>query len=210
MLKVTGDDQYERIGGSSLGGGTFWGLAHLLTKCDSFDEVLRMCQEGDHTKVDMLVGDIYGSDYSKIGLASTAIASSVGKTIRKSKDGKKDPFGPEDLAQSLLFMISNNIGSIAYLNAMRFNLKRIYFGGYFIRDHPITMGCISYAINFWSKGNMQALFLKHEGYLGAIGAFLIDQFTSSSPKKHNNNGSDPNDDPNNNNNNHVSNGNGSI
>lgn len=34
------------------------------------------------------------------------------------------------------------------------------------------MHTLSYAINFWSKGTMKALFLRHEGYLGAVGAFL--------------------------------------
>jgi type II pantothenate kinase len=34
------------------------------------------------------------------------------------------------------------------------------------------MNTLSYAINFWSKGDMKALFLRHEGYLGAMGAFL--------------------------------------
>ncbi|MNE98918.1 Fumble [compost metagenome] len=69
-------------------------------------------------------------------------------------------------------MICNNIGQIAFLNAMKFGLTRIYFAGYFIRDHPVTMHSISYAIDYWSKGGMQALFLKHEGYLGAIGSFF--------------------------------------
>ena len=31
---------------------------------------------------------------------------------------------------------------------------------------------MSFAINYWSKGEVQANFLRHEGYLGAIGAFL--------------------------------------
>ena len=34
------------------------------------------------------------------------------------------------------------------------------------------MHTISYAINYWSKGEVHANFLRHEGYLGAIGAFL--------------------------------------
>lgn len=34
------------------------------------------------------------------------------------------------------------------------------------------MNTLSYAIGFWSKGQMKALFLRHEGYLGAFGAFL--------------------------------------
>lgn len=34
------------------------------------------------------------------------------------------------------------------------------------------MNTLSYAIRFWSKGEKQAYFLRHEGYLGAVGAFL--------------------------------------
>ena len=37
------------------------------------------------------------------------------------------------------------------MNAMRYNIKRIFFGGFFIRGHPYTMDTISYAIRFWSK-----------------------------------------------------------
>lgn len=72
-------------------------------------------------------------------------------------------------------MICNNIGQIAYLNAQRFNMKRIFFSGFFIRNHPVTMRSISYAINFWSKGETEAYFLKHEGYIGAIGAFFTNK-----------------------------------
>jgi type II pantothenate kinase len=96
----------------------------------------------------MLVGDIYGgTDYSKIGLSSTAIASSFGKAI---SDGKElEDYQPEDVARSLLRMISNNIGQIAYLNALRFGLKRIFFGGFFIRGLEYTMDTISVAVHFW-------------------------------------------------------------
>lgn len=30
--QVESEDKFERIGGSSIGGGTFWGLGALLTK----------------------------------------------------------------------------------------------------------------------------------------------------------------------------------
>nr|CAD7409828.1 unnamed protein product [Timema poppensis] len=50
--------------------------------------------------------------------------------------------------------------------------SRVYFGGYFLRNHPLSMHTISFSINYWSRGQVQALFLRHEGYLGAIGAFL--------------------------------------
>lgn len=69
-------------------------------------------------------------------------------------------------------MISNDIGQLACLYAKQYNLSQVYFGGFFIRGHPVTMHTITYSINFFSKGEVQALFLRHEGYLGAIGAFL--------------------------------------
>ena len=64
-------------------------------------------------------------------------------------------------------IVSNNIGQIAYLNAQAHNIKRIYFSGFFIRGHPTTMNTLNFAIDFWSKGTIKALFLRHEGYIGA-------------------------------------------
>jgi type II pantothenate kinase len=171
MIKVDGDGKYERVSGTNLGGGTFWGLGKLLTKCKSFDELLELSHQGNNRVIDMLVGDIYGGmDYSKIGLTSTAIASSFGRAISDTKE--LEEYKREDLARSLLRMISNNIGQISYLNALRFGLKRILFGGYFIRGHTYTMDTISVAVHFWSKGEAKAMFLRHEGFIGALGAFI--------------------------------------
>ncbi|KAI8374886.1 type II pantothenate kinase [Blakeslea trispora] len=174
ILKVDGPgpQDFTRISGTSLGGGTLWGLLSMLTDAPSFDDMLEMSKDGDNRNVDLLVGDIYGSDYSKLGLKSSRIASSFGKVFKKGARQDKSNFASADIAKSLLYMVSNNIGQIAYLNAQQHGIQRIYFGGCFIRGHPITMNSLSYAINFWSKGEMKALFLRHEGHLGATGAFL--------------------------------------
>ncbi|KAJ0038258.1 hypothetical protein Pint_22955 [Pistacia integerrima] len=171
MIKVDGDGKFERISGTSVGGGTFWGLGRLLTKCKSFDELLELSHQGNNRVIDMLVGDIYGGvDYSKIGLLSTAIASSFGKAISDNKE--LEDYKTEDVARSLLRLISNNIGQIAYLNALQFGLKRIFFAGFFIRGHAYTMDTISVGVHFWSKGEAKAMFLRHEGFLGSLGAFM--------------------------------------
>lgn len=224
ILKVSGRNSYERVGGTSLGGGTLWGLLSLLTGARTFDDMLDQAGDGDNTKVDMLVGDIYGTDYGKIGLKSTTIASSFGKVFRMKREAEaaaedsgglcnqdddhtpastntadtatatqpppptptlpQDPSAPSpenspssafsssDISRSLLYAISNNIGQIAYLQSQIHNVSDIYFGGSFIRGHRQTMNTLSYAIKFWSKGAKQAYFLRHEGYLGAVGAFL--------------------------------------
>ncbi|KAJ9155358.1 Pantothenate kinase [Pleurostoma richardsiae] len=218
FLKVSGPREYQRVGGTSLGGGTLWGLLSLLTGARTFDEMLDMAARGDNSKVDMLVGDIYGTDYGKIGLKSTTIASSFGKVFRMKREAESEAedmgglsngdrqyqqqhqhapptsslsldggssgaaatasssppsrFSGADISRSLLYAISNNIGQIAFLQSQIHSLSHIYFGGSFIRGHPQTMNTLSYAIKFWSGGEKQAYFLRHEGYLGAVGAFL--------------------------------------
>lgn len=55
------------------------------------------------------------------------------------------------MAKSLLHMISNDIGQLACLYAKLHNLSRVYFGGFFIRGHPVTMHTITYSINYFTK-----------------------------------------------------------
>ena len=83
--------------------------------------MLALSEQGDNATVDMLVGDIYGQDYSRLGLKSTMIASSFGKVFKKgsgdsSDTMKKQAFSPEDISKSLLYAVSNNIGQIAYVD----------------------------------------------------------------------------------------------
>jgi hypothetical protein len=72
-------------------------------------------------------------------------------------------------------MVTNNIGQVSYLNAKLHSTPRIYFIGNFLRGNKISEKRLAYAINYWSKGEMEALFLEHEGYFGALGAFLLSQ-----------------------------------
>lgn len=182
IIKVTGEDTYERVSGTSFGGGTFWGLLSLLTDVDDYDSVLEDARHGNNKNVDMLVSDIYGGNYSKIGLKGNAIASTFGKVFKIPKEKRKEEFKKEDIAISLLYLVCNNIGQIAYLLAQSHGADRIFFSGFFIRNHPITMYTLSYAVDFWSKGSIKALFTRHEGFFGAMGAFL--QQSYQKPREH--------------------------
>lgn len=181
MLKVDSPNTFTRVGGSSLGGGTLWGLLSLITGAKTYDQMLDWAQAGDNSSVDMLVKDIYGDGgaLEKLGLNDTAIASSFAKCFQRNGKNDNDErpnkysFKKEDICKSLLFAISNNIGQIAYLQAKINNIPNIYFGGSYIRNHLTTMNTLSFAIKFWSNGDQNAFFLKHEGYLGAMGAYLF-------------------------------------
>lgn len=80
-------------------------------------EMLALSEMGDNATVDILIGDIYGTDYSKMGLKSTTIASSFGKVFQNRGEGKvqgeRGTFRAEDISRSLLYAVSNNIGQIA-------------------------------------------------------------------------------------------------
>lgn len=186
ILKVSGENTYERVSGTSLGGGTFWGLCKALSKLHSFDEAMDASVEGDSNAVDMTVGDIYGTlGYGQFNLKPSTVASSFGKmgtAPAALQGGGGGSARDEDLARSLLFMITQNIGQVAYLNARRVNTKRIYFCGNFLRRNEIASRQLSYAIDFWSQSQMEAQFFEHEGFFGALGSFL-GQFYESNLQK---------------------------
>lgn len=183
ILKVTSASHFERVSGTSIGGGTYWGLCRLLTKCKTFEEVLDLAETGDASEVDMLVKDIYGGGYDAMNLKGSMVASSFGKLVMKDSinpdASSEGGIKPEDLAIALLMMITNNIGQVSYLNAQLHSCNRIYFIGNFLRHNSISCRRLAYAINFWSKGTMEALFLEHEGYFGALGTFLQGAFGSN-------------------------------
>jgi type II pantothenate kinase len=169
ILSVQGPDDYKRVYGSSLGGGTFLGLCCLLTGCNTFEEAMALAASGDNRKADKLVKDIYGGDYERFGLSGDTVASSFGQMnlAEKRQHAKR-----EDLARATLVTITNNIGSITRLCAQAEKLERVLFVGNFLRINAISMKLLASAMDFWSSGAIKALFCKHEGYLGAVGCLL--------------------------------------
>ena len=75
ILHVTSYDKFRRIGGTSVGGGTFLGLCSLLTGVENFQDAMDLAERGDNTRVDKMVRDIYGGDYDKLGLSGDLVAS---------------------------------------------------------------------------------------------------------------------------------------
>ncbi|NXU43163.1 PANK2 kinase, partial [Drymodes brunneopygia] len=159
ILAVYSKDNYKRVTGTSLGGGTFFGLCCLLTGCSTFEEALEMASHGDSTKVDKLVRDIYGGDYERFGLPGWAVASS--RVTHLFHDESKARAGGR---WHLMISVCRQCKD--------FNINRVVFVGNFLRINTISMRLLAYALDYWSKGQLKALFLEHEGYFGAVGALL--------------------------------------
>lgn len=171
IIKVTAPGEFERVGGSSFGGGTFWGLVSLFYDDDvTFDQILDDALTGASDNIDLLVREIYGAAYSDVGLAGDTIAASFGKAMRvRAAGGKVDR---ADVANSLLKLLCLNISQISVLTAKLHNVRQLYYGGYFIRRHPVTMFALEFGTDYWSHGRLRATFLAHEGFLGAVGTLV--------------------------------------
>ena len=77
VYKVEDKYQFNRVSSSSWGGATFWALMRLMTSFKTPEEALTNAINGDASKIDMTVGDIYGGSY--LDLDPNIIASSCGK-----------------------------------------------------------------------------------------------------------------------------------
>jgi len=117
IIKVNDFSSFERVSGTMIGGGTLLGLSNLLTGVNDFDSILSLSKKGDNSKVDMLVKDIYGNDSPFEGLTGDLLASSFAKVAFDNEfDGKlrfndiSHKYKKEDVLNSLIFMISFNIG----------------------------------------------------------------------------------------------------
>lgn len=106
ILRVNLDGSHERIGGTSLGGATFYGLCSLVTGCSRFSEALELAEQGTAANVDLLVADIYGGDYAEYGLTGDIVAASMGKLIRPDV---RNSASKCDIARGILDAITNNI-----------------------------------------------------------------------------------------------------
>jgi len=54
-------------------------------------------------------------------------------------------------------------------------VEKVLFVGNYLCGNKLSMEMLAYAMEYWSRGNttVRALFLQHEGYLGALGSMLF-------------------------------------
>lgn len=173
FFQVFDNRRCERITGSSFGGSALCGLLLLLTKAHTFDEMLELADKGDNSNVDKLIGDIYGVDYTRIGMKMTAVASTFCKAFSKehrsqyhlarttsqgdaSQTSSKAPFSDADICHSLVFALFNNVGQLATLQSRVHDNADIYFTGPYVRGHPLIIRTLCIAVRYYSGGEKRA------------------------------------------------------
>ena len=161
-------DKIEHLGGSAMGGGFFMGLIKLLFNMGDFFDAIELARKGNRFSIDLKVADIYDSEDTRVDkLFREFTAASLGK-IKKDFDIKS--LNKEDLINSLIGIIGENIGTIATLMAENYNVKNIVFCGGFLMGNKTVKQILSLLCKFKRK---KAIFLKNSEYCGAIGALFL-------------------------------------
>ena len=154
------------LGGSGIGGGTLAGLAELLLK-EKVENLEKLARKGKKT-LDYTVCEVLGK---KIGIVpSDATASNFGKTPFSKKIGKND------VAFSLLSMVSETIGVMASLAASAVKTKTVVFTGKTVQNEFIRKKISETCAIFGKK----SVFPADGEYATAIGAAILakDSFKS--------------------------------
>lgn len=180
---------YTRLGGTPLGGATFSGLCRQLIGLDDFEEIIELCSKGDDKNVDLTL-----EDFSKVGQvkvesnkqgtiqeerlnsnASCVVTDNVtfvtlGLLPQLNQEERKN-IKDEDIAKSMLHLISFNITELAYLYAQIHKLDTIIFTGSFINGSLITQRLMVRGQKFFTKcqgHETNAYFSVHDGFFGAL------------------------------------------
>ncbi|CAI2372292.1 unnamed protein product [Moneuplotes crassus] len=174
IIKANSQDSYERVAGSMIGGGTLVGLSNLLLHINDFNKIQDFSKKGDHTVVDTIVKDLYDSNIDS--LQEDTIATSFGKIATiQTDDITESSVKQEDIASSLVCMISYNIGQITYLCCKLHKVQKVYFVGNFVKQHEYTMDRLTMAFDFFARKEIKCMYMSHDGFLASIGALVSDK-----------------------------------
>ncbi|MFX1235765.1 MAG: hypothetical protein ACFFBY_14630 [Promethearchaeota archaeon] len=158
----------KHIGGTALGGGFFMGIIKILFNIDDYQKAITLSKKGNRYNLDLRVKDIYNAQDDRVDIWFREFtASSLGKI---DQDTNLSSLKREDVLNSLVCLIGENIGSLASIYAKNYNIGTlIYCGGFLINNNPLAT-----ILKMICKINRQRLLIvENSEFNGAIGALLF-------------------------------------
>ena len=152
----------DRVGGSSLGGGTLLGLSSWLCECDDFGALTALAAQGDRRKVDLVVSDLYPEEHSPLPGDTTAAC------LAKLSASRDDPgVGAADRAAALMGLLGENVALLVCALARAEGITDIVYGGSALRDNPRLTDLL---LGIPALHGQRAQLLPDGEYAGAEGA----------------------------------------
>jgi type II pantothenate kinase len=139
---VSVDKDIKHIGGTAVGGKTLIGLSKLLLNTDNLNEIQKLAEKGDISKVDLMLNEIYPDG---IGLLDTKCSAAH---FGHLKDPEKS-----DLALALFNLVSQSIGATVGFAAKSEGHKDIVFTGKLI-NLKLIQSIVKMRIDFIGKFNL--------------------------------------------------------
>ncbi|WP_409305641.1 type II pantothenate kinase [Peribacillus sp. SCS-155] len=154
------EENSKRIIGSGIGGGTLVGLGGHLSDLENFNEIVLTAKEGDRSKVDLQVKDIY--DPLEPPIPGNFTASNFGKQVNDKAEAK-------DLLASLTGMIAESCMLMAVQAAAMYNVQDIIYIGGALAGNRLLLQNLEEATKAF---NYTPHFLDMGEFCGAIGALI--------------------------------------
>ncbi len=154
---------HERIAGTGIGGGTLLGMSSLMTGIHEFDEIVHLSSGGSRAEVDMLVSDIYFGNKTPIDGGLTA--SNFGAAGLKPKSHQSK----ENLLATVQGLVGEVISTLSIQCAFAEEVEHIVYIGSTLAENEPLQNIIG---NYTKRKKRTPIFLRDNGYSGAIGALL--------------------------------------
>jgi len=148
----------KHIGGTSIGGGAYFGLSKLLTSIIDYDEMEKESEKGDLRKIDLSINDIIGEN---IGVLDKDITASNFGNVNISSELTKG-----DLILGIQNLIAESIFSTILFAAKSCNEKKIVLIGKLIDVAHIKEKIKDYSKKF----NLEVFIPKDSAFRAAFGA----------------------------------------
>ncbi|MFC2949739.1 type II pantothenate kinase [Virgibacillus sediminis] len=162
IFRVT-PDSYERLFGTGIGGGTWYGLGIRLTGEKSFPELVKLAEQGDRSKNDLLVKDIYAGGEAP-PISGELTAANYGKAH------VMDHATSADHMASLTQLVGETIIMLAGQAASMQQVGQIVFTGSTLNGNLPLRNVLA---GFQEMLPYEPIFLQRGGHAGAIGCLLM-------------------------------------
>ncbi|MFX1497535.1 MAG: hypothetical protein ACFFBH_08415 [Promethearchaeota archaeon] len=162
------NDTVKHIGGTALGGGFFMAIIRLLFNINNYQQAIDLAKKGNRYNVDLRVKDIYDAQDKRVDILFREFtASSLGKI---TKDINLNLLKKDDILNSLICLIGENIGSLASIYAKINKIGTLVFCGGFLINNTVLVKILKMICKI---NGLRLLIIENSEFNGAIGALLF-------------------------------------
>ena len=163
----------QRVASTSIGGATMIGLGRLLAGTEDFDELCALANDGDASRVDLQIADIYTRGGS--ALPASAPAAAFGKVPHLVGSPSA-----ADLAAGIVRMIGEVIALMCAAAAQKHDVRHVLFGGSTLRQNRLLQRTLRRTLMLHG---CETVCLDRGEYVGAVGA-MTQALATITPSRH--------------------------